>query len=264
VKNTRTVILALTLCVGGVLQLEAQTPPWVFGIGTGIGRTASEGTQGFTTSGAGPIENDFDLDPDDFKDLMQTAFGFASFLTNGTWMFKFSLVNIDLGGAGAGTLEIGSPYSADARFDLFQTELSIGYTLYRSSGNRFAFRPHVGTRYTNQQLDLALTVAEASGNRNLSERGEASWTDVTVGSTVDISLTSRLGWSTVFDAGFGGSNGTFKVVTALPWRVWSHLSISPNVSFTAADYENGTKGDADWYLWDTETTSFGLAAMITF
>ncbi len=263
-RNTTTVILALALCLGGVSQLEAQTPPWVFGIGTGIGRVSSEGDQGFNTSLYGPIEAHFDLTPDDFKDHLRTGIGFSTFLSNGTWMFKFFMATIELGGTGASTLEVGTPFTADARLDLFTTDFSVAYTLYRSPGNKFALRPHVGTRYTKQELALALTVMEASGDVDVPAMAEANWTDFLVGTSVDISLVPKLGWNTVFDAGFGVSNRTYRVVTALSWRVWSHFSLSPNASFTSNDYENGTKGDADWYLWDAETTSYGLAGLFTF
>ena len=263
-KNARTVIVALALCLGGVSKLEAQTPPWVFGFGTGFNFMTIDGTQGFNTSLFGPIEVDFDLDPDEILDLVETAFGFATFATNGTWMFKFSLFNIQLGDGGASTLENGDPFTADARFEILGSDLTVGYTVYRSPGRKFALRPHVGVRYTSQELGLDMTVTSATGTTTASPLVEESWTDFLVGTTVDISLVPRLGWSTVFDAGFGGSNGTYKVSTALAWRAWRRLSLSPNMSFTSEDYENGTKGDVDWYLYDAETITFGLNAMFTF
>lgn len=263
-RNARTVFVALALCLGGVSKLEAQTPPWVFGFGTGFNLMTTEGTQGVNTSLFGPVEADFDLDPGEVMDLVKTAFGFATFATNGTWMFRFSLANIELGDDGASTLPNGDPFTADLRFETLGGDLSVGYTVYRSPGRKFALRPHVGARYTKQELGLDVTVTSASGTSTASTLVEESWTDFLVGTTVDISLVPRLRWSTVFDAGFGGSNGTYKVSTALAWQAWTRVSLSPNVSFMSEDFENGTKGDVDWYLWDAEAITFGLVAMFTF
>ena len=83
-RNTTTFFMMLILYLGGVSQLEAQSPPWVFGVGTGLGRITSEGSQGFNTNSAGPLEADFDLSAEDFKDLIETGFGLATFLNNGT------------------------------------------------------------------------------------------------------------------------------------------------------------------------------------
>ena len=262
-KNTRSVILALALCLGGVSQLEAQTAPWVFGIGTGFARMSTEGSQGFNTNSVGPVQADFDLSPDEFKDLMETGFGFASFLTNGTWMLKLSLANITLGGEPAGTVQDGSQFTSDVGFEVLSSDFSVAYTLYRSPTNKVAIRPHVGARYTNHEVNIALATTGPT-TINVTEQAEQNWTDFLVGTSVDISLVPKLAWGTVVDAGFGGSNGTYKVVTSLSWQVWSHLSLSPNASYTANDFENGTKGDADWYLYDTEDITVGLAAMFIF
>lgn len=263
-KNSRTIILALALCLAGVSQLEAQTPPWVFGIGTGLARMSSEGTQGFNTNAVGPVEAPFDLSPDDFKDLMESGFGVATFLTNGTWMIKASVGQLKLGGDGVGTLQDGRQFSASAGFDITVAEASVGYTLYRSPANKFAFGSHVGALYTKHELSLDVSVADAGGPSNLSGATEESWTDFLVGTSFDISLAPKLGWGTVLDVGFGGSNGSFKAASALSWQVRPHIALSPNVSFSTTDFENGTKGDADWYLYDADDTTVGLAVMFIF
>jgi hypothetical protein len=66
------------------------------------------------------------------------------------------------------------------------------------------------------------------------------------------------------NAAFGGSDGTYKIGTALSWSPAAHWVISPNASFTKTEFENGTKGDADWYLYDSDDTTFGLAVMYLF
>ena len=60
-----------------------------------------------------------------------------------------------------------------------------------------------------------------------------------------------------------GSEGTFHASTALPLRL-GRWSLTPNASFTAIDFENGTPGDTDWYLYDANEFNWGLALMFHF
>ena len=263
-KSIRVSIVMLALCTIGVPQLQAQGAPWFFGVGTGIARLNSEGDQGFNTALFGPVQAEFDLAPDDFDDYMQTALGVALYATNGTWMLQSSLAVINLGDEPFGTVpSSGAQVSSDLSFDILSAEFSVGYTAYRSARNGFALRPHVGARLTRHKLGADLTITDASGATDLSRALEESWMDVLVGTTVDISLTDNLGWSTVLDAGFGGSEGTYHVSTALPWRL-GRWSLTPNASFTALDFENGTQGDTDWYLYDANEFNWGLALMFHF
>ena len=77
-------------------------------------------------------------------------------------------------------------------------------------------------------------------------------------------LSPKVNWSTSFDAGFGGSNGTYNFTTAISWRFWKYMSIGPNFSFMAIDYENGERGDSDWYLYDANEFGWGASCLIHF
>ncbi len=61
----------LILSVGNVAHAD-----WNYGIGTGVGQNYAKGEQGLNTVIAGPVTFDVDLDPEDFNDLMKSAFGF--------------------------------------------------------------------------------------------------------------------------------------------------------------------------------------------
>ncbi len=71
-------------------MVSVASAEWHYGIGTGIRRLNAEGDVGVNTRLAGPVEFDLDLDPDDFSDLMETAFGLGGFASDGTWTIQFS------------------------------------------------------------------------------------------------------------------------------------------------------------------------------
>lgn len=263
-QGIKSTFLALAFCAICTPQLNAQTAPWFFGVGTGIARLNSEGDQGVHTNAFGPVQVEFDLAPEDFDDLMQTGFGLGGYATNGAWMLQASLGVLKLGDDPSATLPGGLQVDSDLFFDIFSAEFTVGYTAYRSPGNGFALRPHLGTRFISHELGADLTITSGGVSTDISRKIEESWVDVLVGTTIDIKLSEKWGWSTVVDAGFGGSEGTYRASTALPWRFARHWSLSPNFSFMAIEYENGTRGDSDWYLYDSNEFSWGLAVMVHF
>ena len=42
------------------------------------------------------------------------------------------------------------------------------------------------------------------------------------------------------------------------------MSIGPNVSYTAIEYENGVAGDEDWYLYDANEFGGGISFLFHF
>lgn len=264
-NSMKTTILALASFALLAPEAQAQSAPWVFGLGTGIGRMSTDGTMGFVTSAFGPVENEIDLSPDDVQDLFETGFGFATVATNGTWTAKLSYGRIKLGDEATGTLDAGFggfDYAADAFWDIKSGEFTLGRTVYRSPGNGFALTPHVGARYTKHEVGLDMTVMGGIPTELIGV--EENWTDVLVGTSLDFVLSPKWTWGTVLNAGFGGSEGTYKVATALSWKPASHWVISPNASFTTTEFENGTRGDSDWYLYDSDDSTVGLAVMYLF
>jgi len=267
-QDIKTTILALALCTLLVPSLQAQAPPqsapWFFGIGTGIARLSSEGDQGIPTALFGPVDLAFDLTPDDIADLMKTGFGIGGYATNGTWMFQASLGVLELGDEPAGTLPSGAQFRSFLAFDIRAAEFTIGYTAYRSPANTFSFRPHIGARNTSHELAASLAVTDGGITTDVDRSIEESWTDFLIGTSFDISLASNVAWNTTVDAGFGGSEGTYGGSTGVSWRAKPWVSIGPKLSFMATDVELGTRGDADWYLYDANDFSFGLTLLLHF
>ncbi len=248
-------LMLVLSCLLGVSSVGAQG--WHFGIGTGLLRMNAEGHQGLNINPIGPVLAEIDLDPDDFDDLIDTAIGFGGYATNGKWMVKYSLASIKLVAEPSGTLPGGSAFTSQFSFDITTGHLTVGYTAYNQG--RLSVQPFIGVRYLKHELGADVTVATAPP---LSRSVDHNWTDVLVGAALNVALSPKVNWSASFDAGFGGSNGTYNFTTGISWRFWKYMSIGPNFSFMAVDFENGEMSDSDWYLYDTN--EFGWGASFVF
>ncbi len=254
--GSKMALMVVLSCLLGVSSASAQG--WHFGIGTGLTRMNDQGDIGFHTDIAGPVLAEIDLDPDDFDDLIQTAIGGGGYATNGKWMVKFMLASIKLGDDPSGILPDGiTPFTADFSFDMTVGHLTVGYTAYRQG--RIVVQPFVGLRYIKHDFGVDLTV----GTTPISRGGrDHNWTDILIGTSFGVALTPKVHWNTSFDAGFGGSNGTFNFATGISWRFWKYMSIGPNFSFMAIDYENDDMGDTDWYFYDSNEFGWGASFLI--
>jgi len=267
VSKIRVTVLATTLFALVVPQLQAQSAPWVFGLGTGFAALSTEGTVGFDTPNLGPIVGEYDLSPDEVMDALETAFGFATMATNGDWTIKAGFATMELVGEPSGTLEDGFggfSWEADASFKVTSVEATVGRTVYRSAGGGFSLTPYVGARNTKHELSAVLTIVDGIPTLLGGDFVDENWTDVLVGASFDFHLSPKFTWGNTFNAGFGGSEGTYRVATSLGWSPWPHWVFAPNASFTKVEYENGTIGDSDWYFYDSDDTTFGLAVMYLF
>jgi hypothetical protein len=245
---------------------DESTKKWHFGIGTGLLRLNAEGDQGLhvKVGDIGPVQAELDLEPDDFDDLIETAFGFGGYVAYEKWLLGYSLGRLKLQAEPSGTLDGGATYASEFTFESTSVEATLGYMAWVHSGGKVAIRPYVGARYIKHELGAALTVT--GGSTASAERSvDHNWTDVVIGSSVDVMFTPKWSWGTKFDAGFGGSEGTFRVATGIQWRFWKYMSIGPNARFMAIEYENGTKGeDDDWYLYDVNEFGWGASFLFHF
>jgi hypothetical protein len=232
---------------------------WSFGIGTGIFRVNYDGDLGFNTSIDDvdtPVELDVDLDADDVSDVMETAFGFGGYATDGKWMFEYSFGVLDLEDDPSRTLPGGVTVSSDLDFDKTNASLTVGYPIYHDDS--LIVRLHGGVRYTDHELDADVAI---DGTPVLSRDIDEDWTDALVGISADIPLAEKWMWNNKFNAGFGGSEGTYFGYTGITWRFLKHWSASLYGKYTAVEFENGSKGDSDWYLYDVDEFGVGLGVL---
>ena len=262
VTTSKMVWIFVLSCLLGVSSATAQKK-WHFGIGTGIMRLNIEGDQGFNLGQFGPVETEVDLDPDDISDLMESAIGGGGYATNGTWMVQASFLKLELAGEPGGTLPSGATFTSEVSFELTGGQLTVGHTVYRSGSGTVTVQPYVGVRYLKHEVGADLT-SVGQDTTDVSSGFDQNWTDVLLGTSLNVALSKKIGWSTSFDAGFGGSNGTYKVATGISWRVWKFLALRPFAFYTAIDFENGEKGDADWYMYDANEFGVGFSFLLNF
>ncbi len=225
---------------------------WSYGIGTGLFRMNAKGDQGFNTQ-SGAVEFKIDLDPDDFSDLAESAFGFAGYATDGTWMVQYSFSNLELedtASSGAVSVTIG--------FDTVGGEITVGHPVYRTP--QMILGVLGGVRYTKHELSSDVTVVATTVNWSI----DNDWTDALVGLTLTVPLAEKWVWNNRVDAGFGGSEGTYSGNTGVTWRFYKGLSSTFYGKYTAVEFENGSKGDTDWYLYDVDEFGVGLAILYNF
>jgi hypothetical protein len=262
----KTVLIVLGL-VSLLAVSSANAKEWYFGLGTGFTFMNAEGDVGLTTNNFGSIQTPIDLDPSDFQDLMETGFGLGGYATDGTWMIGGQFGFVKLGGEPSGSLPAdvgGGTFTLDAFFEITSGEFTIGYTAYRSANMKFSFTPYAGARYMKHKLGNDLSITQGATTTDLSLNPDNSWTDVLVGTSVGYVLSPKWTWSAKADAGFGGSEGTYSFMTALSWKGLKHFSFSPNFRYSAIEFENGVKGDADWYLYAPNEFGAGIAVMYHF
>jgi hypothetical protein len=234
---------------------------WSYGLGTGLFRLNIDGDIGLDTI-QGAIQMDVDLDDDDISDLMESAFGLGGYATDGTWMIRFSFGHMALEGDGNGTLPNGlTTVNAELGFDVLGGEILVGYPVYQ--GSSFTVQLDGGVRYTKHEIDMDIVFAgviNAYTNMDIDE----SWTDFLIGGTVTVPFTKEWIWNTSANAGFGGSEGTYMGYTGLTWYFYKNWSGTLYGKYTAVDFENGSKGDTDWYLYDVDEFGLGINILYNF
>lgn len=266
-----TAIVRVSCLAGMALVLMGGAPSyaqvWHFGLGTGFSFMNIEGDQGFNIINVGPVQYGVDLNPDQINDVLESAFGLAGYATDATWMVQYSFGHFVLGGesqtalppeVGGGTLDY------DLAFEVTNAKMTLGRTVYRSQTTKFRFTPYLGLRYLKHDISADFVVTQASIPNYIFRGRDWSWTDALIGVGIGYRIIPKLNWSAVGDAGFGGSNGTYYFTTSLTYSPTRHLSLGPNFSYTAIDYENGKKGDADWYIYKADQFGVGLVLAVNF
>ncbi len=229
-------VAVLVLSTQGALAQDE----WHFGIGTGFGTLALDGDLGFRG-----FKRDIDLDNSETSDLVESAFGLGGFASKGNWAILWS--------AGTLTLE-DDDKGLEAEWDRVAVELAGVYSFVNSERNRLGVL--FGVRYIDHDWDFRLS--GVSGSVEIDE----SWTDAIVGLTYTLKFAQKWGWASRIDAGFGDSEGTFLVKTGLDWHFAKHWQASVHVKNMAVDFENGSRGDSDFYLYDVDETGAGLGIMV--
>jgi len=254
-KTNKSWIVLIVLAVMGFSTMAHAE--WHFGIGTGLFFLNAEGTEGFHSIVLDrAVELDLDMDPDDFSDVTDTAFGLGGYATDGTWLIKYSIGVLKLEDSASTTLS-NPPATIIAKldYDITAGEVIVGYPVL--SNDSFTLRAEGGVRYIRHDINLGVTANSTFRNRNIDE----SWTDFLVGLSLAVPLAEKWSWDSQVNAGFGGSDGTYGAQTGVTWQFYKRWSTTLYGNYTAIEYENSSKGQSDWYLYDVDEYGVGLSVL---
>lgn len=253
---------------GPALLLVLLLPQWVvaqdqagwnFGIGTGLQRLNAEGDVGFT-SARGAETAAIDLAPDDFGDLMESAFGFKAFAARGKWRLNLAYGNLaleDKAGFSVGALpSLTTQVQQEVEFG----ELAVAYEFASLGENRLGLL--AGLRTTSHDYSLDIAPPPNSPGPTVRRDLDDSWTDLLIGLTHALPLSERVLWNTSVVAGLGGSESYWSARSALGWQFARSWDLAFFLEYHAIDFENGDPGDSDWYLYDVD--EFGPGISITY
>jgi len=231
----------------------ASADDWEFGVTLGLHALNVEVDSGFDTF-SGPVVSEIDLDFDDVDNAAEDAFGLSGFAKKGQGKINFAFGVLKL----VGDIHSDVPLTGsnlDAKLSFKTTFADINYEhLFEDSH----FSVYAGLRYTEQDIAFNLDTALLSIDREITEE----WVDVYVGLGYVLPLTENVEWSNRIDVGGGGSDGSYTAISSLNWQFRDHLMASFFGKWYSIDYENGSEGDSDWYLYDGD--EFGLGAAVTY
>jgi hypothetical protein len=245
----------ILMCFWMMVNVNSAYAEWHHGIGTGIARLNVEGDMGFDTVRAGPVTFDVDLDPDDIDDLMETAFGFGGYSTDGTWTIQYALSKLVLEGDDTIVTPGGDTVTADVEFDMAGVEITAGRTVIKRE--HLILGLYGGVRYTAHDFSSDLTINGILREKDIDE----DWIDALIGGSIGVPFAEKWLWNNRIDVGFGGSEGTTQAYSGLTWKFLKKWSGTLYAKVTAVEYENDDEGDADWYLYDVDESTAGLTIL---
>jgi hypothetical protein len=251
--------LVITLFVLGLMSFTSNAQAeWNFGIGTGPQFLAVKGDVGMNTVVA-PIQLDIDFSFSDIANATDSVFGFGGYATNKKWMIQYKLGKLKLEDDAERGFGNGVTISAKAKFDVTEGELTVGYPVFSNSS--LMIRGYGGLRYLRHEFDLVITGTGFNTTVQRNKSIDESWTDILLGISADVPFAQKWNWNVKADAGFGGSNGTYLASTGITWRFYGGWSATAAASYKAVDYENGSRGTTDWYMYDVDETTLGLTIL---
>ncbi|MEZ5557692.1 MAG: hypothetical protein R3E86_04005 [Pseudomonadales bacterium] len=241
---------------------SAQEPSaWTFGIGTGLQRLNAKGDVGFT-SARGAETGSIDLTPEDFNDLMESAFGFQAFAAKGKWRFNLTYGNLALEDKSQvsilGLPALTTTFKQDVEFG----EITAAYQIATLGAHHFGVLG--GVRTTRHDYSLTIAPPPNSSAGTLRRNLDDDWTDVLLGLTHAVALSDKVSWNNSVAVGFGGSDSYWSARSALGWQFARSWNAGLFIEYRNIDFENGNPGDNDWYLYDVDEWGPGISIAYVF
>lgn len=254
------------------VDMEAETATTVQDLAPLTGRSPDEwefvvnfylwmtGIKGENTVGA--ITVPLDLDFSFIFDNLEGAFSSHFEARKGTWGAFFDFAYVSLGKQDIElpvTLPSGTTPTAEFGFNIWAMELMGNY---RIGSERSAFDVLGGIRYNRQDLDVALLGLP----RELAGGYDVNWTDPVFGGRYLTRVHDRVFLTLRGDVGgFGaGSELTVNVQGGVGIDLTRRLGLIFQYKFMDIEYEEGTRGQADFFRYDAQQQGALLGLSIYF
>lgn len=245
-------VLILTLSLIANVNAIAADSGWKFGVGTGIFALNVDGDLGLNTS-VGPSLSKLDLSTSDLQEVMDSAFGIAGFMAKDKWKINYTISQLTLAGdQNAEVSNGGFSYKADMEFEISGLDLNVEYKLNPS------WSTYLGVRHTTHDIEFNYS----GDNQVIDTDIENDWTDLYVGLSYSKAFSKTMLWHTSVDIGAGDSEGSTTFNTGVTWLFSPSWATTLYAKHYSVEYENGSAGDEDWYLYDA--SEFGAGLGITY
>ncbi|MGB0344392.1 MAG: hypothetical protein ACPGGJ_03265 [Coraliomargarita sp.] len=233
----KTTLLFFAAALAAVTSAQAE---WKYGIGAGVGAFDIDGDIALAAN-----SGDFEYDTGD----MESAFALQGYAATGKWTFRTAVSSLEV--EANQTPEAGVLLS-DVNFKRLIWDLTAGYKWIE--GGAWTISTYAGLRSVSHEVSSPSFTGDFDN----------TWTDALLGASATYMLGQKWLWTSALEGGFGGSEGSFGASSGLTWKFGQHWSASAILSVTAAEYEEGDSGDADYYLYDANETKLGLGIMYHF
>jgi len=242
---------AVAMLIFVFLSTGTWAEEWKFGIGTGIFFLNIDGDGGFNT-GKGSVDFDASMDSDEMRDYIDSAFGLGGYAKKGPWTILYSFGQMELEDDVSGMVGPTS-VNVDIKFTGGAAELAAVYD-FASSGDH-TFGVLFGLVHTWQEYDVEVSSINFKGDV------DESWTDFIVGLTHSYMINPKMIWSSRVDA---GTEGRLFVNAGVTWLCSDRWATRLYASSLKVDFEEGHRGDKDWYLYDATENGAGLSLTYMF
>jgi hypothetical protein len=253
-RNVKIILIG----VGILACSAANAEGWSYGIGTGLQALDVDGDGGFNTQLLGPVDFDASLAADEFREYTESAFGFGGFAKKGSLTISYSIGRLELE-EGVSAIQGVNTGAIDLTFTTVAAEVLANYTVSQSGENTWGVIG--GIRYTAQEYEAVLTVNNA---QTFDGSVDDSWTDVVLGLSHSYAISPTLSWSSQVDFSTGDSEGVTHFNTGINKVYGQNWLVRGAIDFKDIEYEEGNRGDGDWYLYDADETTIGVSFLYLF
>ena len=148
--------------------------------------------------------------------------------------------------------------TVDVEFEATVVELTASYNFVQLGNHSFGAL--VGGRYIKQEYDVDFVGSMTTFSGDVDE----SWTGFLLGLTHRYPINESWEWSSAANYGIGDSDGTYLIKTGLSWTFAESWAARFYGSYADHDFENGDRGDSDWFFYDAEEYGQGSQSFIPF